>query len=245
MREVIDWLSPFFADATVCVMHGFGFGEMHAGRTFELADGRIGTVSDYCSGAGLFVVLAILAIFRLRKRCKASWYMLMATPFVAIAFNAVRCMLVIGRGITTHDVVGFAVFAVPVLVYAMMPYGVFSSRAFRGCGMAVIAAFCIWKATPAYANGNKEQITPTVRGITLGSPMETPTSVSLSWQADEGREIKTNQLVRVFWRDAWNEQWNMAIEDYGITNTTIKGFFINRDTDWMVEVEALDEGSAE
>lgn len=83
--------------------------------------------------------------------------------------------------------------------------------------------------------------TPTVRGITLGSPMETPSHVSLEWKADEGREITTNQLVRVYWRDAYSGGWHLAAEGYGIANATISGFFINRDTDWMVEVEDPDE----
>ena len=88
--------------------------------------------------------------------------------------------------------------------------------------------------------GSTKPVTPTVRGITLGSPMETPSSVALEWQADEGREIKTNQLVRVYWRDAFT-LWSLAAEGYGITNAVINGFFINRDTDWMVEVEDPDE----
>ena len=242
MNDLIEYLSPYFAEATVCVMKGLAFGDKCIGRTFFLADGRFGTITDACSGAGLFVVLVILALIRLRLRNKISWGMLLATPFVSVAFNAIRCMIVIGRGISIHDLMGFAVFTIPVMVYALMPYGVVKSKSFRKCAMLVVAALGVWKSTPAYANGNKELITPTVRGITLGSPMETPTSVSLSWKADEGREIKPEQRVRVFWRDAYNKDWNMAVEGYGITNATVKGFFINRDTDWLVEVEALDEG---
>ena len=242
MNDLIEYLSPYFAEATVCVMKGLAFGDKCIGRTFFLSDGRFGTITDACSGAGLFVVLVILALIRLRLRNKVSWGMLLATPFVSVAFNAIRCMIVIGRGISIHDLMGFAVFTIPVMVYALMPYGVVKSKSFRKCAMLVVAALGVWKSTPAYANGNKELITPTVRGITLGSPMETPTSVSLSWKADEGREIKPEQRVRVFWRDAYNKDWNMAVEGYGITNATVKGFFINRDTDWLVEVEALDEG---
>ena len=89
--------------------------------------------------------------------------------------------------------------------------------------------------------GSTKPVTPTVRGITLGSPMETPTSVALEWKADEGVEIGTNQLVRLYWRDAYSGGWHLAAEGYGITNATISGFFINRDTDWMVEVEDPDE----
>ena len=88
--------------------------------------------------------------------------------------------------------------------------------------------------------GSTKPVTPTVRGITLGEPMETPSSVTLEWQADEGREIKTNQLVRVYWRDAYTP-WTLAVEGRGITNAVVSGFFINRDTDWMVEVEDPDE----
>ena len=92
------------------------------------------------------------------------------------------------------------------------------------------AVFCL------YVYGSTKPVTPTVRGITLGSPMETPSSVSLAWKADEGREIRSNQLVRVYWRDAYTP-WTLAAEGYGITNATVNGFFINRDTDWMVEIE--------
>ena len=92
------------------------------------------------------------------------------------------------------------------------------------------AVFCL------YVYGSTKPVTPTVRGITLGSPAETPSSVSLAWKADEGREIRSNQLVRVYWRDAYTS-WTLAAEDYGITNATVNGFFINRDTDWMVEIE--------
>lgn len=97
--------------------------------------------------------------------------------------------------------------------------------------VAVLVVYGSTKPTP----------TPTVKGITLGSPMETPSSVSLEWQADEGKEITTNQMVRVYWRDAYNGGWHLAAEGYGMTNATITGFFINRDTDWMVEVEDPDE----
>ncbi|MBQ2629212.1 MAG: hypothetical protein IJG13_05995 [Kiritimatiellae bacterium] len=87
-----------------------------------------------------------------------------------------------------------------------------------------------------YLFGATKPVNPTLRGITLGSPMETPSSVALSWQPDEGREINSNQLVRVYWRDAYTP-WTLAAEGYGITNATVHGFFINRDTDWMVEIE--------
>ena len=96
------------------------------------------------------------------------------------------------------------------------------------------AVFCL------YVYGSTKPVTPTVRGITLGSPMETPSSVSLAWKADEGREIRSNQLVRVYWRDAYTP-WTLAAEGYGITNATVHGFFINRDTDWMVEIEDSEE----
>ena len=79
--------------------------------------------------------------------------------------------------------------------------------------------------------GSTNPVTPTVRGITLGSPIETPSHVSLEWKADEGSETTTNQLVRVYWRDAYSGGWHLAAEGYGITNATISGFFINRDTD--------------
>ena len=99
-----------------------------------------------------------------------------------------------------------------------------------------VVAMCVYGST---------KLTPTVRGITLGSPMETPSEIALEWKADEGREIRSNQLVRVYWRDAYNG-WTLAAEGYGITNAVINGFFINRDTDWMVEVEDdEDEGGGE
>lgn len=93
--------------------------------------------------------------------------------------------------------------------------------------------------TALVIHGSTKQVVPTVKGISLGSPIETPTEVRLSWQADEGTEIKTNQRVRVLWRDGYSGGWKVAAEGYGITNAVISGFFINRDTDWLVEVEGL------
>lgn len=95
-----------------------------------------------------------------------------------------------------------------------------------------------------FVYGSTKPVTPTVRGITLGSPMETPSSVTLEWRADEGRGIKPNQLVRVYWRDAYTP-WTLAGEGYGITNAVVNGFFINRDTDWMVKIEDPDEEDKE
>lgn len=97
----------------------------------------------------------------------------------------------------------------------------------------------------AYGSTKPEPITPTVRGITLGEPMETPTSVSLEWTPDEGREIKSNQMVRVYWRDASSGGWRLATEGLGIVSATVEGFFVNRDTDWMVEVEDADDEEVE
>lgn len=82
-------------------------------------------------------------------------------------------------------------------------------------------------------------VTPTVKGITLGSPMETPTEIELSWTPDDGTVIRSNQLVRVLYRSAAEPKWAVALEGYGLTNATIKGFFISTDTDWIVEVESL------
>lgn len=82
-------------------------------------------------------------------------------------------------------------------------------------------------------------VTPTVKGITLGSPMETPTEIELNWTPDDGTVIRSNQLVRVYWRDASNPKWHLAVEGYGITNATVSGFYISADTDWIVEVEGL------
>lgn len=82
-------------------------------------------------------------------------------------------------------------------------------------------------------------VTPTVKGITLGSPMETPTEIELAWTPDDGTVIQSNQLVRVLYRSAAEPKWAVALEGYGLTNATIKGFFISTDTDWIVEVEGL------
>lgn len=236
LYEILD---PIFTDATCFVMRGFAFGSEVAEHTFMLSDGRIGTVINECSGARLFVVLLILGAIRLLRRDRASWAWLACSPIVAVLFNAIRCMIVLGRGMAFHDIGGFSVFAIPVMIYALCPEWVVQTRQIKIGTSLAFSALCIWIATPAYSNDTKP-ITPTVRGITLGSPMETPSSVALEWQADEGREIKTNQLVRVYWRDAYTP-WTLAAEGYGITNAVINGFFINRDTDWMVEVEDPDE----
>ena len=124
-------------------------------------------------------------------------------------------------------------FAAWALCAMRRPLDVMLSRIRRHPWATLSIAPCV---AALFIYGSTKPVTPTVRGITLGSPMETPSSVALSWQPDEGREIKTNQLVRVYWRDAYNP-WTLAAEGYGITNAVINGFFINRDTDWMVEVE--------
>lgn len=87
-----------------------------------------------------------------------------------------------------------------------------------------------------YGGTKPDPVTPQVKGITLGEPMETPGRVDLAWEPDEGTEIRSNQLVRVYWRDANNPEWNLAAEGRGITNASVVGFFVNRDTDWMVVV---------
>ena len=87
-----------------------------------------------------------------------------------------------------------------------------------------------------YGGTKPDPVTPQVKGITLGEPMETPGRVDLAWEPDEGTEIRSNQLVRVYWRDADNPKWNLAAEGYGITNASVVGFFVNRDTDWIVVV---------
>lgn len=122
---------------------------------------------------------------------------------------------------------------------ARLSLGAVLARIRRHPWATLFLAPCV-AALYVYGSTKPTPVTPTVRGITLGSPMETPSSVALEWKADEGREIKTNQLVRVYWRDAYNP-WTLAAEGYGITNSVINGFFINRDTDWMVEVEDVDE----
>lgn len=135
--------------------------------------------------------------------------------------------------------------AVPMLLFCLLVYAIrrelaalmrFLSR-HPWAGMVL----CPFVAALVVYGSTKPTPTPTVKGITLGEPMETPSSVSLEWQADEGKEITTNQLVRVYWRDAYNGGWHLAAEGYGMTNATITGFFINRDTDWMVEIEDPDE----
>jgi hypothetical protein len=103
----------------------------------------------------------------------------------------------------------------------------------------IASLFFLIPLTVLFVYGSTKQVTPTVKGITLGSPMETPTSVELAWTPDDGTEIQSNQLVRVYWRDAYNPKWHLATEGYGITNATVTGFYISADTDWIVEVEGL------
>ena len=141
-----------------------------------------------------------------------------------------------------------AAFAVSFAAWALCamrrPLDVMLSRVRRHPWATVILSPAVF-ALFVYGSTKPDPITPTVRGIILGSPMETPSSVALEWKADEGREIRTNQLVRVYWRDAYTP-WTLAAEGYGMTNAVINGFFVNRDTDWMVEVEDdEDEGGGE
>lgn len=105
------------------------------------------------------------------------------------------------------------------------------------CSVSAICFLCVFAA--------EKHVVPTVKGITLGFPMETPTSVSLAWSADEGQSIHSNDNVKVYWRDAeLNSAWMLALEGFGITNACVSGFFIDRNTDWMVVVEPHQEEEA-
>ena len=243
-EQIFDSLSPFFVDATCFVLHGLAFGTEIAEHTFLLADGRVGVITNECSGVRLCFWLMGIAMIRLRRKDMVSWLLLALSPLVAIWFNAVRCMIVLGRGMTFHDLGGFAVFAIPVLFYAMRPERVVRTRPFKAVAILAVSILGVWESTPAYANDNKQTVIPTVRGITLGEPMESPSHVTLSWHPDAGQEIKPTQRVRVYWRDANNPGWHMAAEGYGITSATVSGFYINRDTDWIVEVHG-EEGGAQ
>ena len=97
------------------------------------------------------------------------------------------------------------------------------------------------------AHAATKHITPTVKGITLGFPMESPTGVRLEWGADEGQEIRSNDVVKVYWRNAEGSAtgWNLGGEGLGITSAFIEGFFLDRNTSWMVVVEPHQEEQEE
>lgn len=136
---------------------------------------------------------------------------------------------------------------VVVLVLSFVTLFVYSlreplSRLFRAVKSHPIAALYLSVPLCAFilhGSTKPTPVTPTVKGITLGSPMETPTEIELSWTPDNGTVIQSNQLVRVLYRSAYEPKWAVALEGYGLTNATIKGFFISTDTDWIVEVEGL------
>lgn len=136
----------------------------------------------------------------------------------------------------------FCLTLLALALLTLLAYGLcdMSRRLVRWSKAHPFAALVLSAPMIAFAlYGSTKQVTPTVKGITLGSPMETPTEIELSWTPDDGTVIQSNQLVRVYWRDASNPKWQLATEGYGITNATIKGFFISTDTDWIVEVEGL------
>ena len=99
---------------------------------------------------------------------------------------------------------------------------------------SLVATFLLW----AYA-AEKHEVVPTVKGITLGFPMESPTGVHVEWGADEGQTIHSNDAVKVYWRNAEGvaTSWQLGAEGIGITNAFVSGFFLDRNTDWMVVVE--------
>lgn len=229
----LSFLDTIFVELTTSLMVGFGFGDHHVGNTFFLADGSVGRVMPECSGAGLFLVLLFFALIRFRRR-RANCIMLLITPVVAVLFNAIRCMMVIGHGMLMHDVGGFAIFAVPVLTYAMLDYGIIDRKWTGRTAMLALAAFGLWRATPAYANDNK---TPSnvvdVVGITLHEVVASSKDVKLAWTSSNGTNMNE---IHVFYRDKERDGlWVELATISGATNATINGFFIDRNTEWKVD----------
>jgi hypothetical protein len=235
MDFLYDFLAPFFRDATVLFLRGVCFADKCVGNTFYLADGRSGMITLDCSGAGLFISLVIIAILRFRPR-KVNFIMLAATPIVAVVFNAIRCMLIIGRGITIHDIGGFAIFAVPVLFYALVDYKVLSKPFAKMAAMLMVGAFCTWRATPAYANGVKEDTNVVdVVNIKLREVVASSKDVKLQWEVSDNDNSRT---IHVLYRDKTHDgMWIELATLSGVTNAAINGFFIDRDTEWKVNTQ--------
>ena len=235
MDYLYGFLAPFFRDATVSFMRGLCFGEKCVDNVFYLADGRFGMVTLDCSGAGLFLVLVAISLLRFRLR-KVNFIMLAATPIVTIVFNAIRCMLIIGHGVMMHDMGGFAIFAVPILLYALLDYKVISRPFAKTAAMLVIGAFCTWRATPAYANGNKPDTNVVdVVNIKLREVVASSKDVKLQWEVSDNDNSRT---IHVLYRDKTRDgMWIELATLSGVTNAAINGFFIDRDTEWKVNTQ--------
>lgn len=136
---------------------------------------------------------------------------------------------------------GVAAIAALALWYVLVLLGRVSETIFRrmrGMSLAsvfVSAALAVWFWVYA---AEKHEVVPTVKGITLGKPMETPNGVHVVWGADEGQTIHSNDAVKVYWRNAeMFASWQLGAEGLGITNAFVSGFFLDRNTDWKVVVE--------
>lgn len=144
---------------------------------------------------------------------------------------------------------GLAALAAFALWPALRFVGAVLRRAFRLLrGMNLIeAALVSVLVCLLCAYAAEKHITPTVKGITLGFPLESPTGVRLAWGADEGQEIHSNDVVKVYWRNAEGlaTEWQLGAEGLGITNAFVEGFFLDRNTSWMVVIEPYQEPEEE
>ena len=77
-----------------------------------------------------------------------------------------------------------------------------------------------------------------VVGITLYEVTASSGDVKLRWEVSDGN---TNQTIHVLYRDKTRDaMWvELAVID-GATNITVNGFFIDRDTEWKVNTQGVE-----
>jgi len=157
MDFIAQYLDSFFVSLTGCLVKGMALGHEIGENVFQLVDGRTCHIADVCSGSRLFVTLVAISILRLvsKPKDRLTWALLAATPLVVGMFNVTRCLIVAQRSMAVHDYAGFALFAIPVLFYAMHPERILRKRSVQVVGALLLSSICTWSATPAYANDNK------------------------------------------------------------------------------------------
>lgn len=114
------------ANATSFVMRGALPREMWEGLPYThfIVDGKAWCVAGACSGKMLLVYLLVAAAYRMLVCRSRGWWKLAVASFpLAVAFNALRCFVVMkySQGHASHDLLGFAVYALVVVPCLFFP----------------------------------------------------------------------------------------------------------------------------
>lgn len=119
----IDYI---LSNMTAWVMRGALPSEMWEGLPYTkfVIDGKLWEVSDECSGKMLLFYLLFTATWRLLiYRHKGCWKLFALALPLTLAFNAIRCYVVMRYSIDpmSHDLLGFLVYAVVVFGCFFVP----------------------------------------------------------------------------------------------------------------------------